>query len=63
MVEQPVHVGDTMDVRITKLGKMGDGVAYFKGFVVFVPGAKIGDEVNIEIETVKESFARAKVVK
>ena len=62
MVEAPVSVGDTFDVRVTKLGKKSDGIAYFKGYVIFVPGTAIGDEVHIEIEMVKESFARAKVV-
>jgi 23S rRNA (uracil1939-C5)-methyltransferase len=61
-VEAPVSVGDTFDVRITKLGKAGDGLAYWKGYVIFVPGTAIGDEVHIEIEMVKESFSRAKVI-
>ena len=59
----PVEVGDVLDVRINRLGSKEDGIAYVQGFVVFVPETNIGDEVKIKVEMVKQSFARAKVVK
>ena len=62
MVVAPIEVGDKIDVRITKLGKKGDGIAYFRGFVVFVPGTQVGEEVKIEVKLVRETFARAEKV-
>lgn len=58
----PVSVGDRLDVLIVKLGQKGDGIAYVRGYVVFVPGTKVGDNVTIEVDMVKETFARARKV-
>jgi len=60
--DAPVNVGDIIDIRINKLGNLGDGIGYVSGFVIIVPGTKVGDEVEVRIELVKSSFARAKVV-
>lgn len=48
----PVKVGDEVDVRIEAVGEKGDGIAKVKGFVIFVPGVKEGDEVRIKITRV-----------
>ncbi|WP_457754660.1 TRAM domain-containing protein [Thermococcus sp.] len=58
----PVKVGERYKVKIEALGKGGDGIARIKGFVVFVPQTKIGDEVEIVINSVKQKFAFGEVI-
>ncbi|WP_460128205.1 TRAM domain-containing protein [Thermococcus prieurii] len=58
----PVKRGERYKVRIEALGKGGDGIARIKGFVIFVPNTEVGEEVQIEIKSVKERFAFGEVV-
>ncbi len=58
----PVTEGETHHVEIEELGDEGDGVAYIEGFVVFVPDTDLTASVEIEINTVEESFAIASVL-
>ncbi|WP_173866230.1 TRAM domain-containing protein [Thermococcus henrietii] len=58
----PVKRGERYKVRIEGLGKGGDGIARIKGFVIFVPNTEVGEEVQIEIKSVKERFALGEVV-
>ncbi|MBI5398740.1 TRAM domain-containing protein [Candidatus Woesearchaeota archaeon] len=55
----PVSVGDELDVRIEAVGEKGDGIARKRGFVLFVPNTKEGDEVHIKVTKVlrKVGFA------
>lgn len=58
----PVNEGEEYDVKIEDLGRDGDGIARIEGFVVFVSGAKVGDEVKIRITSSRRNFAFAEVV-
>lgn len=58
----PVAVGNTYDVKIEDIAREGDGIARIQGFVIFVPGTKVGDEVKIKVNTVKRNFAIAEKV-
>ena len=58
----PVKVGDVRSVKIEAIGSGGDGIAKIKGFVVFVPGTNLNDEVKIRITKVLKKFAFAEVV-
>lgn len=58
----PVNVGDELDVKIEAVGEKGDGVAKVKGFVLFVPGVKAGDEVHIKVTRVLKKVGFAEVV-
>lgn len=61
--EPPVKEGDVRDVRIEDIGEQGDGIARVeRGYIVFVPGTDVGDEVTIEITTVSDNFAFGDVV-
>jgi predicted RNA-binding protein with TRAM domain len=55
----PVKVGEEIDVKIEAVGEKGDGIAKVKGFVLFVPGVKEGQECRIKITRVlkKVGFA------
>lgn len=58
----PVSVGDVREVEIVAMGSGGDGIAKVNGFVVFVPGTKVGDDVKIKVTKVLKKFAFAEVV-
>ncbi|VVB97611.1 TRAM domain protein [uncultured archaeon] len=55
----PVSAGAVHDVAIEGIAREGDGVARIEGFVIFVPGTKVGDNVTIKIERVMQKFAIA----
>lgn len=58
----PINVGEEYEVKIEDLGRDGDGIARIEGFVVFVSGAKVGDEVKIRINSTRRNFAFADIV-
>jgi len=58
----PVNEGEEYDVKIEDTGRDGDGIARIDGFVIFVSGAKVGDEVKIRINTTRRNFGFADVV-
>jgi predicted RNA-binding protein with TRAM domain len=58
----PITEGEEYDVKIEDLGRSGDGIARIEGFVVFVTGAKVGDEVKIRITATRRNFAFAEIV-
>ncbi|MDD4306757.1 MAG: TRAM domain-containing protein, partial [Methanosarcina sp.] len=39
----PVEEGEVYDVTIQDIARQGDGIARIEGFVIFVPGTKVGD--------------------
>ncbi len=60
--QAPVSVGETYDVTITDIAKEGDGIARIEGFVIFVPGTKVGDNIKIKVNKVMRKFAIAEKV-
>jgi predicted RNA-binding protein with TRAM domain len=58
----PVEVGDVRKVKIEAIGSSGDGIARISGFVVFVPGTKVDDEVTVRVTKVLRKYAFAEVV-
>jgi predicted RNA-binding protein with TRAM domain len=60
--DAPIQEGGEYDVKIDDTGRDGDGIARIEGFVVFVSGAKVGDEVKIRVNSVRRNFAFADVV-
>lgn len=58
----PVSEGTEYDVKIEDVASKGDGIARIEGFVIFVPGTKVGDSVRINVEKVMRNFAIANVV-
>ncbi|MBU4076750.1 MAG: TRAM domain-containing protein [Euryarchaeota archaeon] len=57
--DSPVSAGGVHDVAIEGIAREGDGIARIQGFVIFVPGTKVGDHVTIKIERVMQKFAIA----
>ncbi len=58
----PVTAGESYDVSIDDIAKEGDGIARVEGFVIFVPGTKVGDKVKIKVSKVMRKFAIAEKV-
>ncbi len=59
----PVSEGEVRDVTIETLGDQGDGIAKIeRGYVVIVPDAELGDEVTVEITSVRENVSFATVI-
>ena len=58
----PIKEGEEYDVKIEDMGRSGDGIAKIEGFIVFVTGAKVGDEVKIKITSVRRNFGFAEIV-
>ncbi len=54
---KPVKLGEEMDVNITEVSRKGDGMTRVKGYVVFVPNTKIGDNVKIKITQIRPNHA------
>lgn len=60
--EPPVSVGEEIDVQIEAVGEKGDGIAKVKGFVLFVPNVKAGDQVRVRVTKVLRKVGFAEVV-
>ncbi|SNR68299.1 TRAM domain-containing protein [Halorubrum vacuolatum] len=61
--DPPVTEDELRDVTIESVGEQGDGIAKVDhGFVVIVPGAKVGEELTVQIETVQETVAFGEIV-
>ncbi len=58
----PIRIGDEMDVTIESVGEKGDGLAKVKGFVIFVPNTKKGDNVKVRITKVFRKVGFAEVI-
>jgi len=58
----PVKVGDELDVKVEGVGEKGDGIAKIKGFVLFVPNTKEGDEVKVKVTRVLRKVGFADVI-
>ena len=58
----PVKVGEEVDVKVEAVGEKGDGIAKVKGFVLFVPGAKEGDEIKIKVTKVLRNVGFAESI-
>lgn len=58
----PVKVGEELDVKIEAVGEKGDGICRKKGFVLFVPNTKEGDEVRIRVTKVLRKVGFAEVI-
>ena len=54
-----VEEGEVYDVVIQDIARQGDGIARIDGFVIFVPGTKVGDEVRIKVEKVLPKYGFA----
>jgi predicted RNA-binding protein with TRAM domain len=62
MRSPPVKEGNTYTVKIESTGREGDGIAKIDGFVIFIPGAKIGEEIDVRVNKVTRRVGFAEIV-
>lgn len=55
----PLRVGQEIDVVIDDVGTRGDGITRIQGFLVFVPGTKVGERSKVKIVSIGRKFAIA----
>jgi|SRR3989442_12850278 predicted RNA-binding protein with TRAM domain len=60
--KKPVEVGKEYDVTIADTSRRGEGIAKIDGFVIFVPGAKQGQQARIKVTQVSNRYATGQVV-
>ncbi len=58
----PVAVNDEFEVEITSMGKTGDGVTKFNGYILFVKNAAMGEKVNVRVTRALPNYGFAEVV-
>lgn len=58
----PVQVGEELDVRIEAVGEKGDGIARKRGFILFVPNTREGQEVRIRVTKVLRKVGFAEMI-
>jgi predicted RNA-binding protein with TRAM domain len=59
---KPVEVGKEYDVTISDVSRRGDGIAKIDGFVIFVAGAKQGQQARVKVTQVSNRYASAQLV-
>ena len=59
---KPVETGKQYNVQITEKSRKGGGIARIRGFVIFVKGGRIGQDVKAKVTSVGERFATAEIV-
>jgi len=59
---KPVEAGKEYKVRVIDRSERGEGVARIEGFIVFIRGAKPGEEVKIKITNVGARAATGEIV-
>jgi predicted RNA-binding protein with TRAM domain len=55
--EQPVEIDKEYEAKIEDISRRGDGIARIKGFIIFVPNTKRGEQVKFKITRVGNRFA------
>jgi predicted RNA-binding protein with TRAM domain len=60
--KKPVEVGKEYNVTISDTSRRGEGIAKIDGFVIFVPGTRMGQTARIKVTQVSERFANGQVV-
>ncbi len=59
---KPVEIGKEYKVRVIDRSERGEGVARIEGFIVFIRGAKPGEELTIKITNVGARAATGEIV-
>jgi predicted RNA-binding protein with TRAM domain len=55
--------GDEIEIQITAISRLGEGVGRLDGCVIFIKGAKTGDRVKARITQLSARHAHAELIK
>ena len=59
---KPVEMNKEYDVSIMEESRRGDGIAKIEGFVILVPGAKVGQNLKIKIVQIGKKHANGQII-
>ena len=59
---KPVKLNGEYEVTIQDVSRRGEGVARIKGFIVFVPNARVGEKLRVRITRLGSRYAVAERV-
>ena len=62
MSNTPVKNGQTLQIKIKRLGINGEGIGYYKRLIIFVPRALPGEDVQVKVTKATPTFAEAELV-
>lgn len=63
MTTTTLKIGQTISLKIKRLGINGEGIGYHRKTIIFVPGALPKEEISIKITQVAPTFAQGEVTK
>ncbi len=63
MAETIVKTGQTVPLKIKRLGINGEGIGYFKRLIIFVPYALPKEEVLVKITKATPRYAEGELIK
>ncbi len=53
----PVAVGDILKNQdVISVGKKGEGVIKYEGYILFIEGAEEGDNIDVKVEKILPNF-------
>ncbi len=55
----PVDLGQVLSLKVDADGPHGQGIAHIDEFVIFVSGAKMGQQAKVKITKVARTFAES----
>jgi tRNA/tmRNA/rRNA uracil-C5-methylase (TrmA/RlmC/RlmD family) len=58
-----LNTGQTLQLKIKRLGINGEGIGYYKRLIVFVPRALPGEEIIAKVTKATPTFAEAALTK
>ena len=62
-MEQQVRIGDLILLNIKRMGINGEGIGYYHRQAIFVDGAVVGEDVEVEITKVLDGYAYGEITK
>ena len=57
----PIEEGETFEGECISLGKEGDGVFRYEGYVVIVPNTKVGEKYTVKITATRKKVGFGEV--
>ncbi|PKK93466.1 MAG: 23S rRNA (uracil(1939)-C(5))-methyltransferase RlmD [Tenericutes bacterium HGW-Tenericutes-6] len=61
-MNQPINVGDLIELKIKRMGINGEGIGYYQKLAIFVDYALPDEDVKVEITNIYENRAEGKIV-
>ena len=57
--QTPVKHNQKIKIKITSIGRKGDGIAKYNGFIIVIPKTQINQEYEVQITDIHQTYAFA----